>query len=337
MQAVVFDRPENWRLDAVEPPQPGDAELLIRVRRAGICGTDVHIYRNEYLSTFPLVPGHELVGEVVAAGQSVAGFAVGDRVAVDPNLYCHHCVFCRNGEHNHCLNWQGVGITRGGAFAELLAAPAIACYRVPESISDAEAAMIEPVSCVVHGMNRLRVDAGDAAVVFGVGPIGLLLVQALRHRGVGRLVAVDRQADRLDLARQLGATEVVEAGDTADDELRRLEAHGYAVVVDATGVPAAIEQAMGHLRPRGRFLQFGVTPRDATIRLRPFDVFRNDWTLLGSYALSYTFEQALAWMAAGRIDVKPLISHVAPLADFGEVFDAFAAGRTLKVHLTPNG
>lgn len=333
MQAVVFEGPQRIEVKDVPAPRCGDGEVLLRVRRAGICGTDVHIYRNEYMSEFPLVPGHELVGEVIQTGRGVARFAPGDRVAVDPNLYCNQCDFCRNRQFNHCLNWQGVGITRPGAFAEQVAVPAAACYAVPEHLSDAEAAMIEPVSCVVHAMNRLEIKPGDAALLLGVGPMGLLLVQALRHRGVGELTAVDQQRDRLHMATKMGATRAILAGPDQATALRDAAPHGYDVVVDATGVPAVVEQALSYLRPYGRYLQFGVTPRGATVALRPYDLFRYDWTLLGSFALCYTFEQAIAWMASGVIDAKPVVSTRARLADFPQVFEDFMQGRTLKVQV----
>jgi threonine dehydrogenase-like Zn-dependent dehydrogenase len=309
--------------------------VVIKVSRSGICGTDLHIYRNEYMSNFPLTPGHEFGGIVVEAGKAVTGLQTGDRVAVDPNLYCGQCYFCRNEQSNHCLNWQGVGITRPGGFAEYVAVPARACYRVPESLSDGQMAFIEPLSCVVHALNRLRVWPGDEVLILGAGPMGLLLTQALRHSGASQVVVVEKQADRLALAGQLGATATVTAGPGQKKALKELAPYGFAIVVEATGIPAVVEQAFGYLKPRGQFLQFGVTPMDATIKLRPYDIFRNDWIIIGSFALCYTFQRAVAWLAGGVVDVNPLISHTLPLTDFTAGFHAFAAGKTLKVHLQP--
>lgn len=335
MQAVIFPAPESIAVEQVSDPACGPEEVIVQVAAAGICGTDVHIYRNEYMSDFPLIPGHEFVGRVVEVGKEVADFRVGDRVAVDPNLYCGRCYFCRNQQANHCLNWEGVGITRSGGFAQYVAAPAKACYRVPDSLSDGEGAFIEPLACVVHALNRFRVWPGAEVLILGAGPMGLILVQALRHSGASQVVVVEKQADRLALASQLGATATVAAGPDQAETLKALAPYGFAVVIDATGVPAVIEQAFKFLKPRGQYLQFGVTPMEATITLRPYDVFRHDWTIIGSFALCYTFEPAIAWLANGVINVKPLISHTVPLADFSEVFHQFAAGKTLKVHLQP--
>jgi threonine dehydrogenase-like Zn-dependent dehydrogenase len=228
-----------------------------------------------------------------------------------------------------------VGITRSGGFARFVAAPARACYRVPASLSDGEAAFIEPLACVVHALNRLRVWPGNEVLIFGAGPMGLLLVQALRHSGASQVAVVEKQADRLALADQLGATATVTAGVDQDKTLKELAPYGFGVVIDATGVPAVIEQAFNFLKPRGQFLQFGVTPMEATIKLRPYEIFRHDWTLIGSFALCYTFEPAIAWLANRVIDVTPLISHTVPLTDFSDVFQQFAEGKTLKVHLQP--
>ena len=307
----------------------------MQVARCGICGTDVHIYRNEYMSDFPVIPGHEFGGVIVEVGKEVHDYRVGERVAVDPNLYCGRCDFCRNEQSNHCANWQGIGITRPGGFAEYVAAPARACYRLPEAMSDAQAAFIEPLACVVHALKRFRVWPGDAVLIIGGGPMGLLLTQALRHTGAGQIVVTEKQPARLQLAAQLGATTVVQAGPEQDEQLKALAPRGFGVVIDATGVPAVIEHAFSYLRPRGQFLQFGVTPRDAKISISPYDLFHNDWTIIGSFALCYTFQPAIAWLANGVIDVSSLVSHTAPIIAFEDVFHQFAAGQTLKVHMVP--
>jgi len=338
MKAVVFPGPEQISVERVPDPAPAPDEVVIRVAQAGICGTDVHIYRDEYMSDFPLIPGHEFGGTVVAAGRDVGPeLAVGDRVTADPNLYCTHCDFCRNEQANHCRNWQGVGITRDGAFAEYVAVPARACYRLPETIGDTEAACIEPLACVVHALKRLPVSPADRILVIGAGPMGLLLVQALRHGGASTITVLEKQPARLQLAGELGADSLVAAGEDQTEALRARAPYGYDVVIDATGVPAVIEGAFAYLKPRGRFLQFGVTPRNARIQISPYDLFHNDWTIIGSFALCYTFLPAIDWLASGVIRVAPLVSDIAPLEDFADIFHRFAAGRTLKAHIRPAG
>jgi len=333
---VIFPSAGRIAVQDVPEPKCGDDEVIVRVARAGLCGTDVHIFHNEYLSKFPLVPGHEFCGTVVEVGRNVDFIKTGRRVAVDPNIDCGHCEFCRRQQNNQCLNWQGVGITRAGAFAEYVAAPARLAYCVPDAINDAAAAFIEPLSCVIHAMSRLPMDAGDDVLLFGAGPIGLLLMQVLKSRGAARVVVVDKQAHRLALATQLGATHTVAASAKSSEELRALSPNGFAIVADATGVPAVIERAFDHLRPYGRFLQFGVAPKDAKVSIEPFRIFKNDWTIIGSFALCYTFEPAIALLASGTIDVASLVSHTLPLDRFEEGFNAFAEGRSLKVQFEPS-
>lgn len=335
MRAVVFPSAQNICIENVPDPACAADEVVVQVARAGICGTDVHIFRNEYMSKFPLIAGHEFSGRIVEVGSDVTDFRVGDRVAADPNLYCGHCYFCRNQQANHCLNWQGIGITRPGAFAEYVAVPAAACYQLPDLLTDAQAALIEPLSCVIHALNRFPIRPGDEVLIFGAGPMGLLLVQAFRHVGASQVVIVEPQPERQDLARMLGATAVVPSGAGQAEVLRALAPYGFAAVVDATGIPAVIEQAFDYLKPRGQFLQFGVAPNTARISLRPYAVFRNDWTIVGSFALCYTFEQAIAWLTNRVVDVIPLVSHTLPLGKFAEGFESFAAGKTLKVQLVP--
>ncbi len=335
MRAVVFPAPETVSVERVPDPAPRRDEVVVQVAVSGLCGTDLHIYRNEYMSHFPVIPGHEFGGVIAEVGQEVTNFRPGDRVAVDPNLYCGHCYFCRNEQSNHCLNWEGIGITRPGSFAEYVAAPARACYRLPDNLSDAQAAYVEPVACVVHSLKRIRIWPGDEVLIFGAGPMGLLLVQALRHMGASLVVVVEKQPDRLVLASHVGASATVLSGPDQAEALRELAPYGFGVVVDATGVPAVIEQAFQYLKPRGQYLQFGVAPKDARISLSPYDLFQHDWTVVGSFALCYTFQPAIAWLSSGIVHVEPLISHTLPLTEFPAALEAFAAGRTMKVHFRP--
>jgi threonine dehydrogenase-like Zn-dependent dehydrogenase len=216
-----------------------------------------------------------------------------------------------------------------------VAVPARACYPVQDELTDTQAAFVEPLSCVIHALNRLRVWPGDDVLIFGAGPMGLLLVQALRHSGASRVVVVEKQDARRSLALDMGAANVLDAGPGQLEDLQELAPHGFAIVIDATGVPAVIERALGFLKPRGQYLQFGVAPDGATVRWSPYEVFRNDWTIIGSFALCFTFQPAIAWLANRVVDVAPLVSHTLPLAEFPRGFEDFARGDTLKVHLRP--
>jgi len=333
MKAVVFPQAGSISVETVPDPACASDEVIVQIAHSGICGTDIHIYRNEYMSDFPLIPGHEFGGTVVELGKDVTQFQIGDRVAVDPNLYCGYCDFCRNEQSNHCLNWQGIGITRSGGFAEFVNVPARAVYQLPEGLSHTQAAFIEPLACVVYALQRMRVHPADKILLMGSGPMGLLLLQALQHGNASQLTVVDKQASRLQLAQQFGASQTIIAHTQQSEQLKAIAPYGYDIVIDATGVPAVIEGAFQYLKPRGQFLQFGVTPMNTKIQISPYDVFRNDWTIIGSFALCYTFLPAIAWLEHNVIDVEPLVSHTLPLTSFSGGFHKFVDGETLKVHL----
>lgn len=334
MKAVVFPQPNTISIESVPDPNCKRDEVIVKVASSGICGTDIHIYRNEYMSDFPLIPGHEFSGEVVEIGSAIPDIQIGDRVAVDPNLYCGYCNYCRNNQFNHCANWEGVGITRSGGFAEFVNVPARAAYKLPDNFTDTQAAFIEPLACVVWALQRIRINPANKVLLIGSGPMGLLLVQALRHGNASQIVVVDKQQARLSLAQQMGASQIVLADKNQVENLNNLAPDGFDVVIDATGVPAVIEASFQYLRPRGQFLQFGVTPMDAKISISPYDIFKNDWTIVGSFALCYTFLPAIELLKNDVVDVDSLVSHQISINDFIGGFNQFIKGETLKVHLT---
>jgi 2-desacetyl-2-hydroxyethyl bacteriochlorophyllide A dehydrogenase len=335
MHAIVFTGPDQISKEWVDNPVYGADEVVVKVSQVGICGTDLHIIRNDYHSTFPIIAGHEFVGQVTEIGKQVTSLRRGDRVAVDPNLYCGECYFCRQEQSNHCLNWQGIGITRPGGFAEYIAAPARACYQVPEILTDTQAAFIEPLSCVIHALRRMRTWPGDEVLIFGAGPMGLLLVQAMRHTGASQIVVVEKQQDRRNLAFGMCANTAIAPEPDLTKQLFALAPYGYAIVIDATGVPEVIQSALQFLKPRGQYLQFGVTSKGVTVQWEPYDIYHKDLTIVGSFALCYTFQPAVAWLANRVVEVEPLVSHILHLDEFQQGFRDFADGKTLKVHIRP--
>jgi 2-desacetyl-2-hydroxyethyl bacteriochlorophyllide A dehydrogenase len=320
MKAAQITQPGSTRVITATVPETGPDDVLIRVRAAGICGTDVHIFKGEYEALYPLIPGHEFSGEVAAVGNNVTRFKVGDRVTADPNIPCNRCSFCQRNEPNQCRNLKAVGVTRDGAFAEYVVVHEGNVFPIGD-ISYEAAALIEPLACVVWGLKRVEVQGGDSVLVFGAGPMGCLLAQAVKHAGAARVVVTDHSPARLKLAESLGATETVMADDKQPKQLQALEPDGYDVVADATGAPAVIEQTFSYARPRGKIWVFGVAPRDAAIAFSPYAVFRKDLSVIGSFAVNRTFPQSIALIQHNAIQVKPLISHTLPLEDFAQGFD----------------
>lgn len=320
MKAAQILKPGDTRVTSVPEPAIGPDDVLIRVRAGGICGTDVHIFKGEYEAIYPLIPGHEFSGEVAAVGASVTRFKAGDRVTADPNIPCNRCSFCQRNEPNQCRNLKAVGVTRDGAFAEYVSVHEGNVFPIG-TMSFKAAALIEPLACVVWGLKRVEIQAGDSVLVFGAGPMGCLLAQAAHHAGAARVVVTDVVPGRLELAASLGATEVVLADHNQQRNLAALEPDGFDVVADVTGVPAVIEQSMAYVRPRGKIWVFGVAPAGSRINLDPYEIFRKDLSVIGSFAVNRTFPQSIALIQNGAVQVEPLVSHLLPLDDFQRGFD----------------
>ena len=335
MRAAYYQARREIAVREAPDPEPGPKDFLIQVRACGICGTDQHIYEGDFFPTYPLIGGHELAGEVVAIGPEVdTTLRAGDRVAVDPGLFCGYCFFCQRAQGNHCLNWNAIGVTRDGGFAEYVVAPQANVYPVGDMDYEV-AAFIEPISCVVYGLKRLRIPVGANALVYGAGPIGLLMLQLVKHGGASTVAVVDLKQEKLELARSLGADEAVPGGPADDDALRDISPLGFDVVIDCTGVPSVVEHMFTHVRNEGKLLFFGVNPTEARISISPYDVYRKDLEILGSFALRWTFHDALALLESGAVDVKPLLSDRFPIERFAEALQLSGSGEAFKVQIQP--
>src|SRR5947199_3628896 len=285
MRAVIIDAPGIIRVDNVPDPTPRPDEVLVRVGACGICGTDLHIIDGDSpLARYPIIPGHEFAGETMALRSDVAqrygkeNITVGSRIAVEPNLYCGHCDSCRTGHENLCLNYAALGVTTNGAVAKYVTVPVAKAYALPYNMSFREGALIEPVSCAVHGMHILNPRSGDTFLIVGAGTMGLLLLQLAMRGGASRVAMVDVNAQRLALAEQLGPTR------TYSDikQALRDEPLGFNCVIDATGVASVIENAFMAVKRGGKLLIFGVASNEARISLSPFRIYNDEITGVGS-------------------------------------------------------
>ncbi len=335
MKAAYYEAVHEIDVREAPDPEPGPEDVLIRVHSCGICGTDQHIFDGDVGGPLPLIGGHELAGEVVSVGAEVPDdFPVGGRVAVEPNISCGSCFYCQRGQVNHCMRWSAIGVTRDGGFADYVVAPATNVYRVGEMDYEV-AAFIEPLSCVVYGLKRLEIPLGANVLIYGAGPIGLLMLQLVRHGGASEIAVVDLKQDKLDLAGTLGASITVAAGPSADPALREASPLGFDVVIDCTGVPSVVEHTFTHVRNNGKLLFFGVNPPDARISISPYEVYRRDLQIFGSFALRFTFQDALALLESGAVDVKPLLSERLPIDRFAEALGLAGSGEALKVQIQP--
>ncbi|HWD06601.1 MAG TPA: zinc-dependent alcohol dehydrogenase family protein [Amycolatopsis sp.] len=331
MRAAIVDRPGEIRVGDVPDPKPGERQVVVKVGACGICGTDLHIADGHFPPTpYPIVPGHEFAGEIVELGADVpAEWKVGDRVAVDPSIYCGYCTQCRSGHGNLCANWNATGDTVNGAFAEYVAVPADTCHKMPDSLTWEQGALVEPVSCAVHGVRRIGVEAGERLLVVGAGTMGLIMQQLLQRAGA-HVTVVDRNADRLPRATELGAAAV--AGDVSV-----LDGESYDAAVDCTGAAPAIESAFDALRRGGRLLVFGVAPAEARVSLSPFRIYNDEITVVGSMAVLNSYGRALDLVAGGFIDTEALITDTLPLEQYPEALAKMRSGSGLKIQVLPGG
>ncbi|MFI1157741.1 zinc-dependent alcohol dehydrogenase family protein [Streptomyces sioyaensis] len=330
MRAVVIHTPEHYEVTTVDDPAPGPGEVLVAPAAVGICGTDVHIVQGEFAPTpYPIIPGHEFTGEIVALGAGVTGLRTGEQVAVDPSLFCGACHYCAIGHGNLCENWGAIGDTVDGAMAEYVKVPAANCYRLPESVDVAQGTLIEPLSCAVRGFDVLPRRLGDHYLIYGAGTMGLMMLQLAKAAGAASLSVVDINKDRLEIAERLGA----DATGASASDLDRPQ--GWETVIDCTGVIPVIEDGLTRVRRGGTFQQFGVAPSASKASFSPFRVYNDEITIVGSMAVLHSFGRAVELMAKGVIDADTMITHSFGLDDFGAALQTFRDGTGRKIQLRP--
>jgi D-arabinitol dehydrogenase (NADP+) len=331
MECIVIPKPGEILFTEREVPKPAAGEVLLKVMASGICGTDLHIYHGEYLGAYPVIPGHEFSGVVTATGSLVTRFKPGDRVAVEPNIACDNCIHCLNNRQNFCLNWQAIGVTLPGGMEQYVAAPEKAVFDIGD-LPFEQSAFMEPLSCVVHGVERAQVNLADRVAILGAGPIGNLILQVARLQGAAHITMLEGNPGRADLARQTGADRVVE-------RLEELQPDGYDVVIEAAGVIPLMNRSIDLARSGGTVLLFGVPPAGKNMEFEAFKVFRKGLTLLSSYTSVRNSFQAVSLLQSGQVKVQLLISHSLPLKEMKKAFELIENHdpSVRKVMILPNG
>ncbi len=329
MKALVIEKPHQAVVKEVPIPTLKEDEVLIKVDSCGVCGTDIHIYRGDYLGTYPVIPGHEFAGVVEKVGSAVTRFKVSDRVAVEPNISCDNCSACLSNRQNFCENWSGVGVTRPGGMAEYVAAPEKAVFSIG-SLPMEEGAFVEPLSCVLHGVQKTHFALADHVLILGSGPIGMLLAQVIKNQGSANITQLDRNEARLQAALSLGV-------DTVETSLDNLPLDYFDVVVDASGATFLMEESLKYVRKGGSVLLFGVPHKEALLSLPAFTIFKKGLTLLSSYTSVRNSIQAVRLLQNKKIEVSSLISHRLPLTEFAKAIEILESGsdNVLKVMMVP--
>ena len=311
MKALRFSNQNQMEVVDLPQPEPDQGEALVRVRSSGICHTDVEILCGNYPTRYPVVPGHEFAGIVEAVGLGLSSDWVGRRIVVDPNRPCRDSPACRAGLFNKCLQLKTYGSSLDGGFQEFVAV-AGECLLPIEDLPFEEAALAEPLACVMHGLSRLSIPPKGEVLIFGAGPIGVLMQVALQAGNASpQVTVVDLRPSRLETARRLGAVETVLAGNIRQEHFRER----FSVVIDATGAPTVVEQLPWYTRDRGTILLFGVCPPDGVVGYSPYEVYYRELTIQGSYSLNGELPEAVAILRSGKIPTKEIVTNLIALDD----------------------
>ena len=333
MRAVLLDG--HGGVDVVERPipVPGASEVVIQPAATGICGTDLVLLEGQYPhGRFPVVPGHEFCGRVAAAGPGVTGIRDGDWVGIDPNVTCGECRWCRQGAPNLCTAIEPIGVSVDGSCAEYVCVPGRVVFPLSESLSPAAGALVEPLACVLHAVDRVP-DWGDTVmVIFGAGSIGLIAISVARHLGVAEIHVVEPHAPRREMAMTMGAASAAASAAALPAEIGNVD-----LALDASGHPAAIQAAVQVLGVRGRLIQMGVARPDARIEVAPFDLFAKEISLIGSNSLATSYPAACELMLDLQDELTPLVTSSYPLTEYRSAVGRMASPDSLKVQVVPDG
>jgi L-iditol 2-dehydrogenase len=325
--SVVWPGREGVEVKPRDVPPPGPGELKIRIEASGLCGTDLHIASGEYPFARPGVTiGHEFAGTVVDVGPDVEGFGVRERVVVDPNIPCRTCEYCHDSRPHLCVRPQALGVTLNGGLSEFAVIPAPQAYRVPEGLPPEAAALTEPLACTLHAVDVGGSRPGERALVLGAGPIGVLCAALLVAAGSSEVLVSEPDPGRRERVREVGAVPVEPESLTEGIADR---------VFECVGRPETMRAAVETAKPGGTVVWVGVAPPEAEVSIRPYDVFRRELTIRGTYTNPFTMGRSLTLLASGRINWKSIVTHRIPIAQFEEAWETHREGTGLKVCVYP--
>lgn len=330
MEAAVLYAPGDLRVEKVHTPAAlVTGEVLVKVRAAGICGSDLDRVMKAGTYKFPTIPGHEFCGEIEEVGLNVSKFKKGDRVAVAPIMPCFKCEFCQQGNYGQCDDYNFLGSRTDGGFAQFVNAPVRNLIKIPDGVSFIEGATIEPAAVTLHGIKKVGINAGDSVAVLGCGAIGLFAVQFAKILGATKIIAVDIEPEKLELAKEIGADICINAadGDVVKAIKELTSGKGVNVAVETAGVSITQEQCLRAAKKQGRILYLGTAHKDVVIPPKSFEcIVRNEITIVGawnSYSAPFPgveWHAALDYIKAGKLKIMPLISHTLKLSEAPKVF-----------------
>jgi len=342
MRAALLYGVKDLQIQDVDMPEVGHGEILVKVKAATTCGTDLKIFQRGYVSgviKLPTVFGHEWAGDIVKVGEGVSGLREGMRVRAGNSSPCLRCRMCQKEKYNLCEDMMWLW----GAYAEYIKVPGrivmLNTQEIPSHVTYEEAAVTEPLACVLHGIEEARVRLGDTVAIIGGGPIGLLHLLTAKKMGASRIIISDTVDERIQLAEKIGADETINAKDidTVEEAKRLTEGYGADVVIEAIGSPATWEQALKMVRKGGTVLEFGGCPPGTEIRVSTEQLHYRETKILGAFhATPAHFKKALNFISSGAINVKPLITRRMKLDQIKEAFETLTTSKSdIKIALLP--
>jgi 2-desacetyl-2-hydroxyethyl bacteriochlorophyllide A dehydrogenase len=332
MKAAVLYEPGNLVMEDWDIPVIADNEVLIKVENCGVCGTDMSLYKGDYLGVMPLILGHEFSGAIVEVGKNVQSLKKGDRVAADPNVICHGCYFCNSGDEHLCRNRSSMGVERAGADAEYCVLPEENVYVLEDSLSYRDAAFTEPLACAIHGIDIAQIKAGDTVLVIGAGSMGNLLMQLANKSGAAKLIVSEPNKLKRKVAIDNGAHYVLNPFECdIRQELKKIDPRGADVVIEAAGISSEQEKALSYVRPGGRILYFGCSPAGKTIQVDPLFINEEEISILGSFNNKFGTPRAIEFLNRKIIRVDNLITHTLSLDEYTRFVELFGTEEVIKI------
>lgn len=342
MKALVYDRPGSCSIKDLPMPICGEADVIIKVMAASICkGADRrHHTTGHKLGRYPVTTGHEFAGYVHQVGSEVKIWKPGDRVTADNAVPCGKCYFCQREMYSHCLNFQSVGHSIPGGFAQYVKVKDNSVFRIPDEIPFNEACMTEPVACCIHAIDRLDVKYGENVLVFGAGPNGIILAQLLKHSNANQVICLAPTQSKLDVLNSYGVETI--RMDRNNPEIHKQAVfqqfpYGVEAIVDATGSASVLPDCFQLLKKQGRLLQFSSTKDDQNIVVNPAYFYRNELQYYTSYCQVHEFGRAVDAIASRKVRLDKLVSRLYPLEEFPKAIEDVLDHNVLKLIIRPNG
>lgn len=330
MKAALIEDIGQIKVLDFDIPKIEDDEILIKVYASGICGTDIHIYDGGFGDNLPVIPGHEFAGEVVAVGTNCNRIKVGDNVAVEPNIPCNNCYQCLSGRHHYCSHMIVPGVNRPGGMAEYCKVRETGVFSI-ENLSYDMGAFVEPLSCVIHGISRLRPKLGERCLILGAGPIGIQLAWVACQSGFTQIDFLEKNQFRLDFVKKYHLGKCF-------NDLSDINHQEYDAIIDATGSSNLVNQMLSYLRVMGKILIFGVPSETAMLSLNHYDIFRRELEVIGSYTSIKDSIRAIELLKSGKIPITDIITNRISLDELYEniVHLKLGAENMMKVMVYPN-